>query len=147
GENAKMQKNSAKRLAPITKSVQARKRHVTRADLQRQDVIYKPKQQRHGNEENHRGAVHGEKLVEGVGGKEMIVRHGQLQTEQKRFDSADDEKEKAGQHVEHADALVIHSRKPGELIVSALGWVENDVPELCDAIRAVHFSVERYVDN
>src|SRR5262249_10036981 len=109
GENAKMQKNSAKRLAPIPKSVQARECHVTRADLQRQDVIYEPEQQRHGNEENHRGAVQGEKLVERVGRNQVIVRHSQLQANDKRFDSTDDEKEETSQHVENTDALVIDS--------------------------------------
>src|SRR5689334_9091186 len=102
-----MQKNSAERLAPIAKSVQAWEGHVTRADLQRQDVIDKPEQQGHGNEENHRGTVHGEKLVERVGRNQVIVRHGQLQTDDKCFESADDEKEETGQHVENTDALVI----------------------------------------
>src|ERR1043166_3871825 len=103
-----MQKNSAEWLAPIAKSVQARKRHVTRAELQWQDVIYEPKQQWHGNEENHRCAVQGEKLVERVRRNQVIVRHRQLQADNKRFDSTDDEKKEAGQHVENTDALVIH---------------------------------------
>src|ERR1051325_6815530 len=118
-----MQKNSAEGLAPIAKRVQTRERHVTRADLQRQDVIYEPKQQRHGNQENHRCAVQGEKLVERVGRKQVIVRDGQLQADEKRFDSTEDEKEETGQHVENTDALVVHSCKPGELILPPLGGI------------------------
>jgi hypothetical protein len=38
----------------------------------------------------------------------VIVRHRQLQSDDKRFDSADDQKEEASQHVENTDALVIN---------------------------------------
>src|SRR4029077_8677216 len=144
GENAKVQKNSAKRLAPEPEGVQARERHVTRTDLQRQHVIHEAEQQRHSDEKNNRCAVQGEKLVEGVGMKEVVVRHCQLQTDEKRFDSADDEKEQAGQHVENTDALVIDGGKPRELIVSALGRIQDRLLELLDSSSAVHCSVERY---
>ena len=80
-----MQKNSTEWLTPVTKRVQARERHVPRADLQRQDVIYETEQQRHRNQENHRCAVHGEKLVECVGRNQVVVRHGQLQADNKGF--------------------------------------------------------------
>src|SRR5262249_47639173 len=120
-----MQKNSTKGLAPITKSIQTRERHVTRADLQRQDVIYEPKQKRHGDEENHGCAVHREELIERVGPNEVIVRHGQLQSDDQGFDSTNDEKEEAGQHVKNTDALVVYSGKPGELVLPALGGIQN----------------------
>src|SRR4029077_4943763 len=123
GERVNSQKNSSKRLAPEPEGDQARARHVTRTDLQRQHVIHEAEQQRHSYEANHRCAVQGEKLVEGVGMKEVVVRHCQLQTDEKRFDPADDEKDKPGQHVEDPDTLVINGGKPGELIVSALGRI------------------------
>src|SRR5262249_38966206 len=114
------------------------------ADLQWQDVIYEPKQQRHGDEENHRCAVHREKLIEGVGTNQMIVRHGQLQADDKGFDSTNDEKKEAGQHVKNTNALVVYSGKPGEFVLPALGGIQNDVPQLCRGTHPIHWSVERY---
>ena len=83
-------------------------------------------------------------MVERVGLEKMVVRNCQLQADEKRFDSADDEKDQSGQHVENGDALVINGRKPCELIVSALGRIEDCLSELCDSSGAVHCSVERY---
>src|SRR5947207_10220178 len=74
----------------------------------------------------------------------MVVRNCQLQAHEKRFDSANNEKDQSGQHVENGDALVINRGQPRELIVSALGRVQNCVPKLCDGSGTVHCSVERY---
>src|SRR5438876_4912489 len=74
----------------------------------------------------------------------MVVRNCQLQANEKRFDSANDEKDQSGQHVENGDALVIYGGKPRELIVSALGRIEDYLSELCDGSGTVHRSVERY---
>src|SRR6476659_4139571 len=74
----------------------------------------------------------------------MVVRNCQLQAHKKRFDSANDEKDQSGQHVENGDALVINGGKPREAIVCALGRIENCVPEFRDSGGAVHRSVERY---
>ena len=65
----------AKRNEPETQSVQAWKGHVARADLQRHHIIGEPEQQRHGDEKNHRGAVHGEDHVVGVRLQKGIVGH------------------------------------------------------------------------
>src|SRR4029077_6571880 len=129
------------------KSVQARERHVACADLQWQDVIYEAEQRRHGDEENHRRAVQGEKLVEGVRMEKVVVRHCKLQADEKRFDSADDEEDQSGQHVENGDALVINGGKPCESVVRALGRIEDCVAEFRDSSGAVHCSVERYADS
>src|SRR6266446_827679 len=74
----------------------------------------------------------------------MIVRYGELQTHKKRFGAADYKEEQCGQHVENGDALMINGGKPRELIVSALGRIQNCVPELRDSSRAIHRSEERY---
>src|SRR4029077_2409752 len=76
--------------------------------------------------------------------EKMIVRYGELQPHEKRFNASDHEEEQCGQHVENGDALVIDGGNPRESIVCALGRVQNCVPELCDSSRAVHRSVERY---
>src|SRR6476660_2082438 len=74
----------------------------------------------------------------------MVVRNSQLQAHEKRFDSADDEKDQSGQHVENGDPLVINGGKPRESIVCALGRIEDCLSELCDSSGAVHCRVERY---
>src|SRR6266404_4978283 len=74
----------------------------------------------------------------------MVVRNCQLQANEKRFDSADDEKEQSGQHVENGDALVIDSGNPRQSIMCALGRIEDCLSELCDSSGAVHCSVDRY---
>src|SRR6266566_10124248 len=76
--------------------------------------------------------------------EKVVVRHCQLQSNEKRFDSADHEKHQSGQHIKHGDALVIDGGNPRESIVCALGRIQDCVPELCDSSRAVHRSVERY---
>src|SRR6266516_5426461 len=73
----------------------------------------------------------------------MVVRNCQLEAHKKRFDSANDEKDQSGQHVENRDALVINGREPREAIVCALGRIEDCIPEFRDS-GAVHRSVERY---
>jgi len=54
------------------------------------------------------------------GANNVLVRHDQLEPYQKRFDPADDEEYEPRQHVEHADAFVIDSRKPSQLPVLSL---------------------------
>ena len=57
----------------------------------------------------------------------MVVRNCQLQADEKRFDSADDEKDQSGQHVENGDALVINGGKPRELD-SVRAWPDRGLP-------------------
>src|SRR2546430_6266714 len=76
--------------------------------------------------------------------KKMVVRYCELQAHEKRFDASHDEEEERGQHVENGDAFVINRGQPRELIVSALGRVQNCIPKLCDRSGTVHCSVERY---
>src|SRR5881227_254507 len=76
--------------------------------------------------------------------EKVVVRHCQLQSDEKRFDSADHEEEQCGQHIKNGDALMINGGNPRESIVCALGRIQDCVPELCNSSRAVHRSVERY---
>src|ERR1700752_3769561 len=63
-QEAKVKKHSAERRQPETEGVEARKRHVSRANHQRDQVIRKPEQDGHGYEENHGRTVHGEHAIE-----------------------------------------------------------------------------------
>ena len=119
-----MQENSTERDTPVAESVQARERHVARADLEGKNVINEPKQRRHHHEEDHRRAMHGEELVEGVGVKEVVVRQGQLEADEKRFQSAHDEKEERRHHIKNSDPFVIDGGEPGQPVVGARGWIE-----------------------
>src|SRR4029453_1616549 len=76
--------------------------------------------------------------------EKVIVRYGELQSDEQRFESADHEKHQASQHIKNSDALVVDSRKPRESIVCALGRVEHCVSKLRDRSRAIHRSEERY---
>src|SRR6266446_8085542 len=76
--------------------------------------------------------------------EKVVVRHCQLQSHEKRFDSGDHEKDQSGQHVENGDALVINRGKPCEAIVCTLGRIQHRIPEFRNRGRAVHCSVERY---
>ena len=119
-----MQENSTKRDTPETESVEARERHVARADLQGKNVINETEQRRHHDEKDHRRAMHGEELVECVGVEKIVVRHCQLEADEKRFQSADDEKEERRHHIKNSDPFVINGGEPGEPIVGALGRIE-----------------------
>jgi hypothetical protein len=48
---------------PVGQRVEARERHVTRADLQRDDVVREPGPDRNDEQEDHRRPVHREGLV------------------------------------------------------------------------------------
>src|SRR6266513_3140933 len=76
--------------------------------------------------------------------EKVVVGHCQLQSNEKRFDSADHEKHQSGQHIKNGDALVVDGGEPGEAIVCALGRIEHCVPKHRDGSRVVHCSVERY---
>ena len=61
------------------------------------------------------------------GCEKVVVRDGKLQAYEKRFDSADDEKDQAGQHVKNGDALVVDGRYPCESVVRTLGRIHDCV--------------------
>src|SRR4029077_16017803 len=49
---------------PETERIQSRKGHVSSANHQGNQICAEAKQNRHGNEKNHRGPMHGEHAVE-----------------------------------------------------------------------------------
>src|SRR5262249_2039122 len=92
-KEAEVEQKRAERRDPETKGIQARKRHVSRANHQRHEVIGKTEKDGHGHKENHGRAVHGEHPVEHLWRDKIIVRAYQLDTDNGRFKPSDYEKE------------------------------------------------------
>ena len=137
-----MQQNAAERDEPEAKRVEARKRHVARADLQRHNVVGQAEEHRHRDEKNHRGPVHREQHVVGVRRQEGVVRHGELEADEHRLDAADHEKKQRRDHIQNADALVIDRGEPRHLPVLPLfGGQEAGATEDCGDL--VHFNVSK----
>src|SRR3546814_8291885 len=64
----------ARRRHPEAEIVEERERDVARADLQGDDIIHQPRDDRHRHEEDHDHAVRGEDLVVMIGGQIALVR-------------------------------------------------------------------------
>ena len=111
-EEAEIQEQSAQRGHPEAEGIQPRECHVARADHQRHQIVRKPEHQRHGDEEDHRRAVHGEHAIEDLRRNEIVVRPDELHAHDGRFDAAECEKDQRVQNVEDAEALVIHGGHP-----------------------------------
>ncbi len=137
-----MQQNAPKRNEPETKSVQTWESHVARADLERQDIVGQTEEHRHGDEKNHRRAMHGEDHVVVVRLQQGIVRHGQLQPNEERLDSGKDEEDQPRHHVEDADPLVIDGGEPRHLPMLPLFRRQNPGP-IQNSGDLVHFRVSK----
>ncbi len=110
---------------PEGERVQARERHVARADHQRQEVVGQARHHRHDEQEDHRGAVHREQLVVGLGGDQRVLGGAQLQADHQRLDAAEDEEHEREDHVHDPDPLVVGGREPAHeaalLAIDAVG--------------------------
>ena len=102
-----MEEQSAERREPEAECIQARERHVPGPDHQRHEVVRESEHHRHGDEEDHRRAVHGEQPIEGLWRDEVVERPDELDAHQARFDPGDYQEEQRIDDVEGADALVI----------------------------------------
>ena len=112
-DETEIQEQAAERGEPETPGVEAGKGHVARADHQRDKVIAEAEEYRHGDEENHGGAMHGEHAIESLRGNEMIVGNDELDAHDGGFDAADHEEKDGVEDVEDAEALVVNSGDPG----------------------------------
>src|SRR5260221_2847707 len=77
-KETEVKQKSTERREPETESIQARKRHVSRANHQRDQVIRKPEQDGHGDKENHGRALHGEHAVEYLRSDTIVMSTHQL---------------------------------------------------------------------
>ena len=107
-----VEEQPAERGHPEAEGIQARECHVARADHQRHQVVRESEHQRHGHEENHGRAVHGEHAVEDLGRDEIVVRTDELNPHDRRLNSADHEKDQRIEDVQDAQPLVIDGGHP-----------------------------------
>src|SRR5215472_1056987 len=111
-KEAEVEQKPAERREPETKGIQAWKRHVSRANHQRDQIVCKAEQDGHHDEENHRCSMHGEHAVEDLWRNKIVVRAYQLDTDNGRFKPGDYEKEQGVQDVQNPQALVIDRGHP-----------------------------------
>jgi carboxyl-terminal processing protease len=111
-EPAHVEQHAAGEIEPVAESVQTGKRHVARADQERQDEVHEGGRQRHQRQENHGGSVHREELAVGARADEVQVPPRELRPHQERLDAAQEEKAERSRAVKDADPLVVHGRQP-----------------------------------
>ena len=111
-DEAEIEQQASERGHPETEGVQPRKGHIARANHQRNQIGAEAKEDGHGHEENHGGAVHREHAVENFRRNKMIVRNDELDPHDGRFDAADHEEDQRVDDVENAQLLVVHGDNP-----------------------------------
>src|SRR5262249_37021190 len=93
--------------------VDPRKRQIPRADHERNEEVSQDRRNRRDQkEEHHDDAVHREELVVGLRADEVARRSQELEADQQREDSAEDEEERNREKVEQGDPLVIAGEQP-----------------------------------
>ena len=122
GEEAGQQDQPAEGEHVVAQQVEPRERHVGRADLQRQQLVREPDEQRGGEQQQHDRAVHGEQLVVLLVGHDVLVRAEQLDPHEHRHHPGAQEEEERGDQVQVPDDLVIGRGQPvREDVALALG--------------------------
>jgi hypothetical protein len=106
---------------PPREHVQARERHVPRADHQGHEEVPEPGRDRHDDHEDHRRAVEREQLVVGGRVEERVVRRAELDPHQQRLEAAHQEEERGREQVEDPDLLVVGGRDPVDPAGAPLG--------------------------
>ena len=76
------------------------------------EVVAEAEQNWHADEEDHRGAVHGEEAVEGLRGDEVVVGDEKLDAHQHGFNAGDDKEDEGVADVHQADLLMVDGGNP-----------------------------------
>ena len=95
------------RQQPVRQRVQARERHVGRAEHQRHREVRETGEGRDDEDEDHQRRVHGDEPVVGLRVHELHPRLGELGAEEHRHQAADDEEDERRHEVLDADHLVV----------------------------------------
>ena len=95
--------------APV---VQARKGHVGRADLHRDEPVRESHPRRHDGAEHHHQAVHRGERVEELRVQELQARLEELGADEERHRAAHEEHDEREHQVERADVLVVGREEP-----------------------------------
>ena len=120
-EEARGGDQAAEQEQPVAEHVEARERHVGRADLQRHDDVGEAEEQRRREQQQHDRAVHGEQLVVELLVDDLLARVGQLGADQHGHEAADQEPRERRDQVHLADQLVVGRREdPDDLLTQGL---------------------------
>ncbi len=106
-EEAPQHHEAADRQQPVGEGVQARERHVRRADHQRDHVVAEPGEGRDDDEEDEQRGVDGEEPVERLVVHELHPRPGELGAHDHREEAAREQEEDVGDEVLDPDHLVV----------------------------------------
>jgi hypothetical protein len=122
---AEVEEEGAKCGQPEAECVESREGHVPGSDHNGDQVIGESEHKRHGHKEDHRGAMHGEHLIEEVWRDEMITRGDKLNSHDGGFDATDHEEYKRKNDVHDAQPLVVNGGNPIVKPVhqGAVSWV------------------------
>ena len=85
---------------------------IARTDHQRHEVVEEASEDRHADEEHHRGAVHRQESVEDLRRNDAGIRKGELQAHRARLQTGDDEEDQPEADVHQAEALVVDGDHP-----------------------------------
>ena len=113
-EESRVHHDATERDQPERQRVDARKRHVARADHERHHVVPEARPDRDDPQEDHRRPVHREDLVVLLGREEGVLRLGKLDADQQRHHTADQEEEEGREQVHDRDLLVVDRGDPAE---------------------------------
>jgi hypothetical protein len=111
-EKSRQQEQESERQNPEAEVVQARQRHIGRADLQRYHPVRESRPSRHDCAKDHDQPVHGRERVEKLRIQKLQPRLKQLQPDQHREGAADQPHQASEKEVHRADVLVIRGIDP-----------------------------------
>ena len=114
GEEAQVERDPAEEEQPVRQCVEPREGDVPRSDHQRHEVVCEAGEDRHDDEEDHRGAVNREQLVVRVARHEVLVRRRELRAHQHCEQPAQAEEDERRADVEDSDPLVVGRRGPAD---------------------------------
>jgi len=113
GDEAEQQDEPTEQEHVVAEQVQPGEGHVRGADLQRQNLVGEPDEQRGGEQQQHDRAVHGEKLVVLLIRYQPLIRAQELGPHDHRHDPGGQEETEGGDQIEVADHLMVGRREPG----------------------------------
>ena len=98
---------AAEQVQPVPDGVEPRERDVGRADLQGHEVVGEAERDRGRVQQEHHRAVHGEQLIELLGGEELQAGLRELTAHDQRHEAAHEEEQHRRDDVHDTDRLVI----------------------------------------
>ena len=112
GEERQEEDDASEGEEPVGERVEPRERHVGCADHERHEEVAEPGEDRHDDEEDHRGAMHGDDLVVAVACEHRLLGARELGADQDRQETGEHEEHAGRGDVEDPDPLVVGGHQP-----------------------------------